>query len=137
MTTERVEEFIGPAVISKFPWIAKGNADGRKMVLELVNDGRDEVEVLIPTPMDLVQSLTGYWFSTYNLDTDVSGKIVDPKTAKNKTPRMIPGKVKARKEFIRGLLFERTKVKPREFRVWKNADGQYVLFGDRPYRSPK
>lgn len=137
MTTERVEEFIGPAAIAQFPFIAKGNAEGRKMVLEMVNDGRDKVEVLIPAPMDLVQSLTGYWLSTYNLETDVSGKIVDPKTAKNKTPRMIPGQVKVRKKLIRELLYERTRAKPREFRVWKNADGKYVLFGNRPYRTSK
>jgi len=136
MATERVEEFIGPASVVLFPYIAKGNAEGRRMVLEMALGG-DKMEVLIPAPMDLVQSMTGYWFSTYNLSTNVKGKIVDPKTRKNKNPRMIPGKVKARKEMIRGLLYERSKSKPREFRVWKNADGMYVLFADRPYRTPK
>lgn len=132
--SERVEEYLGPARIVSFPSICKGNAVGRKMVLELV--GGDKVDVLIPAPMDLVQSMSGYYLSTYNLETDVKGKIVDPKTAKNKTPRMIPGLVKARKNMIRGLLYKRSAEKPREFRVYKDVNGTYVLFGKRPYRTP-
>ena len=132
--SERVEEFIGPASIVSFPYLCKGNAVGRKMVLELV--GGDKVDVLIPAPMDLVQSMSGHYLSTYNLETDVKGKIMDPKTAKKKNPKMIPGGLKARKNMIRGLLYKRSAEKPREFRVYKNQDGTYVLFGKRPYRSP-
>lgn len=136
-TNERAEEFIGPARIVKFPHICKGNAQGRKMVLELVSGG-DKVDVLIPSPMDLFQGLTGVWFSTYNLDTDAKGQIPSPKdvTAGKKVPLMLPGKFKARKEFLRQRLTQRTKDKPREFRVWKNGDGKLVLFAKRPYRTP-
>ena len=137
MNAERVEEFVGPAHIVEFPSTCKGNAEGRKMVLELVGDG-DRVEVLIPAPMDLFQGLTGVWLSTYNLETNVKGKIPSPKdvTSKKKEPLMLPGKVRARRGFLRQRLYKRTAEKPRLFRVWWNPEGQLVLFKDRPYRNP-
>ena len=134
--SERVEEYTPAARIVEWPYICKGNSDGRKMVLELVGDGNDTLTVLIPAPMNCFSSLTGYWLSTFNLDTNVKGNIVDPKTKAKATPRQIPGKKKGRKEMLRQLLYTRTAAKPREFRVWKNNDGQLVLYADKPYRSP-
>ena len=135
-SSERVEEFVGPARIVEWPYICKNNSDGRKMTLELVGDGNERVDVLVPAPMNCFSSLTGYWLSTYNLDTNVKGKIVDPKTRNKANPRQIPGKRKSRKEMLRQMVYTRTAAKPREFRCYKDADGQLVLFADKPYRSP-
>ncbi len=135
--SERVEVFTPAARIVEWPYMCKGNSDGRRMTLELVNDGGDRMEVLIPAPMNCFSSLTGYWLSTYNLETNVKGKIVDPKTRSKSTPRQIPGKKRARKGMLQQLLYQRTQDKPREFRCYKNSDGQLVLFADKPYRMPK
>jgi len=132
-TSERVEELIGPARIVQFPPVCKGNAEGRKMVLELVTG--DKVDVLIPAPMDLFQGITGVWLSTYNLDESSDSDIPSPKDVKSgkKEPLMLPGRPKARRKFLRDRLYQRTAEKPRLFRVWKNENGQYVLFKDKPY----
>jgi hypothetical protein len=138
MTQEVKYEPLGPARIVKWPDDCKGNAQSRSMLLELVADGHDQVEVLVPSPMDLFVGATGYWLSTYNLDSDApNGSIVDPKTKAKKEPRKLPANRAARKKFLRSLVYKNTERKPRVFWVAKREDGKLELRKERSSQTVK
>jgi hypothetical protein len=73
--------------------------------------------------MDFFMNVSGYYRSAYNSDFDKKGKYFDTKGREID----LPGPKEERRAYLRARIYERTKVAPRTFVYYVDANGKNVL----------